>query len=297
MQAYLLHLHRDRKLSASTCNVAVSGLRFFYGVTLRRPNTTFLIPAARQSVKRPHILNREELGRLFSSTHLLKHRALFLTAYASGLRVSELVALKTSDIDADRMVIRVEQGKGARDRTTILSPRLLELLRTYWQSEKPTPWLFPARHGKGHLCTRGATWAYVNAKRRAGVSKPGGIHTLRHSLAQMSWLEARRADLLPVDYFHVVFTLPHELNRLALFRPRIVYDLLFRAASDTLATFAKDPKRLGGTLAITSILHTWGQNLSLHPHFHCVVTGGALAADRARWIPKRSRPLPLSRLC
>ncbi len=183
VQAYLLHLHRDRKLSASTCNVAVSGLRFFYGVTLRRPNTSFLIPAARQPVKRPHILNREELGRLFSSTHLLKHRALFLTAYASGLRVSELVALKTSDIDAERMVIRVEQGKGARDRTTILSPRLLELLRTYWQTEKPTPWLFPARRGNGHLCTRGATWAYVNAKRRAGISKPGGIHTLRHAFA------------------------------------------------------------------------------------------------------------------
>ena len=106
-------------------------------------------------------------------------------------------------------------------------------------------------------------------------------------LAQEDWLEARRADLLPIPYFHVVFTLPHELNRLALTRPRVIYDLLFRAASDTLKTFARDPKHLGGELGVTAILHTWSQTLSLHPHLHCVVSGGALASDGSRWIPPR----------
>jgi hypothetical protein len=106
-------------------------------------------------------------------------------------------------------------------------------------------------------------------------------------LAQADWLEARRADLLPIPYFHVVFTLPQELRRLALARPRLVYDLLFRAASETLQTFARDPKHLGGELGLTAILHTWSQTLSLHPHLHCVVTGGALAPDGSRWIATR----------
>jgi len=106
-------------------------------------------------------------------------------------------------------------------------------------------------------------------------------------LAQADWLEARRADLLPIPYFHVVFTLPQELRRLALARPRVVYDLLFSAASQTLQSFARDPKHLGGELGLTAILHTGGQTLSLHPHLHCVVTGGALAPDGSRWIATR----------
>jgi hypothetical protein len=116
-------------------------------------------------------------------------------------------------------------------------------------------------------------------------------------LAQADWIEARRADLLPVEYFHVVFTLPHELSSLALYRPRVVYDLLFRAATDTLSTFAryprhfsdKTPDMIGGTLGITAILHTWAQNLSLHPHLHCVVTGGALSCDQKRFLTPRSK--------
>jgi hypothetical protein len=103
------------------------------------------------------------------------------------------------------------------------------------------------------------------------------------ALAQADWLEARRADLLPVDYFHVVFTLPHEIGPLALYRP----------ATDTLATFARDPRYFsadaGGTLGITAILHTWGQNLSLHPHLHCVVTGGALASDGESFVTPRHK--------
>jgi hypothetical protein len=107
------------------------------------------------------------------------------------------------------------------------------------------------------------------------------------TLAKERWLEARHAELLPLEYFHVVFTLPHELNRLAQYRPRVIYSLLFQVAADTLQTFARDPKHLGGDLGITAILHTWGQNLCQHVHLHCVVTGGALAPDQSCWIPAR----------
>jgi hypothetical protein len=104
------------------------------------------------------------------------------------------------------------------------------------------------------------------------------------TLAKEQWLDARRADLLPVEYFHLVFTLPHTLNPLAQGNPRVLYTLLFHAVVDTLTTFARDPRHLGGDLGGTAILHTWGQNLSQHLHLHCVVTGGALAPDGARWI-------------
>ncbi len=105
------------------------------------------------------------------------------------------------------------------------------------------------------------------------------------TLAQVRWLEARRAELLPIEYFHLVFTLPHALNPLAQSHPRLIYTLLFHAVADTLTTFARDPRHLGGDLGATAILHTWGQNLSQHLHLHCIVTGGALARDGSRWIP------------
>jgi len=108
------------------------------------------------------------------------------------------------------------------------------------------------------------------------------------TVARDRWLAARRAELLPIPYFHVVFTLPHALNPLAQGNPRIIYDLLFRAVTDTLLTFGRDPRHLGGAIGITAILHTWSQTLSQHIHLHCVVTGGALSPDGTRWIPGRS---------
>jgi len=104
------------------------------------------------------------------------------------------------------------------------------------------------------------------------------------TLAKERWLAARRAELLPVEYFHVVFTLPHALNALAQGNPRVLYTLLFHAVAATLTTFGRDPRHLGGDVGGTAILHTWGQNLSQHLHLHCVVPGGALAQDGARWI-------------
>ena len=107
------------------------------------------------------------------------------------------------------------------------------------------------------------------------------------SHASAQWIEARRAELLPIPYFHVVFTLPHDLNALAQGNPRVIYTLLFRAAAETLLTFGRDPRHLGGTIGITAILHTWGQTLAQHLHVHCLVTGGALSPDRRHWIRGR----------
>lgn len=107
------------------------------------------------------------------------------------------------------------------------------------------------------------------------------------STARDRWLEARRAEVLPIPYFHVVFTLPHALNALAQGNPRVLYGRLFRAAAETLLTFGRDPRQLGGTIGVTAILHTWGQTLAQHLHLHCVVTGGALSRDGTRWIPAR----------
>ena len=107
------------------------------------------------------------------------------------------------------------------------------------------------------------------------------------TLAKERWVAARRADLLPIEYFHVVFTLPHALNPLAQGNPRLIYSLLFQAATATLASFGNDPRHLGGELGIVAILHTWGQTLVQHLHLHCVVPGGALARDGARWLPAK----------
>jgi site-specific recombinase XerD len=183
VQAYLLHLMRERKLSWSSCNVAVYGLRFFYHKTLRRQSTGFHIPGPRKPSKLPEILSREEIARLFAHTGLLRNRALLMTTYAAGLRVSEVVHLRVRDIDSDRMTIRVEQSKGAQDRYTLLPRRLVSELRDYWRQEHPYPWLFPTRRSSEPMNCCTAQRIYTAAKRRAGIAKAGGIHALRHAFA------------------------------------------------------------------------------------------------------------------
>ena len=110
------------------------------------------------------------------------------------------------------------------------------------------------------------------------------------TVARLRWLEAREAELLPIPYFHVVFTLPHDINPLAQGNPRIIYNRLFKAAADTLKTFAADPKHLGATPGITLVLHTWSQNLGQHLHTHCIVTGGGLSPDGDHWVPCKQNP-------
>lgn len=183
VQDYLVHLIEERKLAWSSCNVAVHGLKFFYRVTLKRSQAQFDIPRARQPQKLPEILSREEVAALIEKTANLKHRVLLMTACAAGLRVSELCHLKVSHIDSARMTIRVEQGKGAKDRYTVLSPRLLKELRDYWVAQHPKEWLFPGKDGAGPISDASVQKVFYAAKSRAGIVKQGGIHALRHAFA------------------------------------------------------------------------------------------------------------------
>jgi site-specific recombinase XerD len=182
IQAYLLHLIRDRQRAWSTCNIVVHGLRFFYHETLKRDQTTFAIPAPRQPGKLPALLSRDEVQRLIAQARTPKHRTMLLTTYAGGLRLTEVLHLRVHDIDSTRMTIRVEQGKGRQDRYTVLSARLLDALRAYWRVARPSTWLFPGTAGHP-LDPSGLQPAYTLAKRRAGITKPGGIHALRHAFA------------------------------------------------------------------------------------------------------------------
>ena len=141
VQDYLIHLHEQRGLTWKSCNCARHGIRFFYRITLGLPEPHFYLPGAKTPSTLPEILNRDELLRLFTVTTNPKHRALLMTAYAAGLRCSELTCLRVSDIDSGRMLLRVEQGKGSKDRYVPLSPRLLEQLRAYWRRKRPPHWL------------------------------------------------------------------------------------------------------------------------------------------------------------
>jgi site-specific recombinase XerD len=157
-------------------------LRFFYTVTLDRQDLALAIPPRKTPRHLPQVLSGVELQRLFDVENP-KHRVLLMATYAAGLRVSEVVRLRVTDIDSHRMMIRVEGGKGEKDRYTILSPRLLQELRTYWQIQRPPQWLFPGPKSGSPITPRTAQEVFTRAKTRAAISKAGGIHLLRHSFA------------------------------------------------------------------------------------------------------------------
>ena len=183
VEAYLVHLAEERQLAWNTRSLVTNGLRFFYHTTLGRKRMDFAIPRPKAPALLPEILSREEVARILAQPIHRKHRMLLMTAYAAGLRVSELVRLRVVDLDSDRMTIRVEQGKGGQDRYTLLSSRLLEELRVYWRCARPQPWLFPSQRGGQPVSISCAQRVYENAKRQAGVHKRGGIHALRHAFA------------------------------------------------------------------------------------------------------------------
>jgi site-specific recombinase XerD len=161
----------------------VHALRFFYHTTLKRDRTTFSIPSMRQPGKLPAILSRAEVQQILAHAANLKHRTMLMAAYAAGLRLNEVLHLRVSDIDSARMTIRVEQGKGGKDRYTVLSAHLLDALRAYWKVDRPVDRLFPARGGHRPMDPTSLQKAYQTAKLRAGIAKPGGIHALRHAFA------------------------------------------------------------------------------------------------------------------
>jgi integrase/recombinase XerD len=178
---YLLHLEK-RGLSASSRNVAISGLKFFYHQMLGWNEKQLFIPPRKRSWQLPEVLGQKEVERLLLAAVKHRDRCLLMTAYATGLRVSELVRLKVSAIDSERMMVRVEQGKGRKDRYTILSQRLLSELRSYWKEHRSPIYLFPNRKG-GPISIDYAQRIYNLAKLKAGIQKGHGIHTLRHCFA------------------------------------------------------------------------------------------------------------------
>lgn len=182
IQAYLVH-RIDEGLAWSTINVDVCAIRFFYYQVLGWKPLRLTIPPRKREEHQPEVLSGEEVQRLFAAEDHPKRRALLMTAYSGGLRVSELVKLRVQDLDGDRMLIRVVQGKGKKDRLTLLSERALTELRAYWRRYRPDPWLFPGQIPGRPLTDSTAEKAYRKAVRKAGIRKGGNIHTLRHSFA------------------------------------------------------------------------------------------------------------------
>jgi integrase/recombinase XerD len=185
VEAYLLHLIQDRKLSYSTVNQAACASRFLYETVLGHERARFPIACAKAPQTQPHLLARAEIAALFAACRHPLQRTLLQTIYAAGLRVSEACVLRVADIDSqpDRMSVRVEQGKGAKDRYTLLAPTLCEHLQQYMRSYHARQWLFPGRERGSPLSIASAQRAYEGARARAHITKPGGIHTLRHCFA------------------------------------------------------------------------------------------------------------------
>jgi len=184
IRTYLLHMTRERRLAASSIIVTVSALRFFYMVTLKRPWVVEDdIPAGHQGRKLPVVLSKAEVARFLGAVDNLKHRMVLTVCYATGLRISEAVRLTPAAIDSKRMVIRVEQGKGRKDRYVMLPPTLLDMLRDYWKRTHPGEWLFPGRSpGQPvHPLTINLTCREV--ARQCGIGKPVAPHALRHAFA------------------------------------------------------------------------------------------------------------------
>lgn len=178
------HLHLvSRKLKPTTINPIMGALRFFYGKTLGQKDIVDEIPYARRADSLPAVLSREEVERFLKTVRNLKMRTAFITIYAAGLRVSELVALTSRDIDSTRMVIAVRHGKGDKDRYVMLSEQLLGILRDYWKRTKPTHWLFPGPDPLQPVTTRSLQRVFHAAAEAAGLDKNVTVHTLRHSFA------------------------------------------------------------------------------------------------------------------
>jgi integrase/recombinase XerD len=182
VREYQVHL-TSTGISWASFNVAVCALRFFYGVTLGRTAMIERIPYARKRRQLPVILSAEEVARFLAAVPSRKHRTALMTAYAAGLRVSEVVRLKIADIDSSRMLIRVEQGKGGRDRYIMLSPQLLVVLRAYWREARPEHWLFSGQDESRPLDASVLQAACRTARERAKLGKPVTVHTLRHCFA------------------------------------------------------------------------------------------------------------------
>ncbi len=184
VRAYQVYATSERKLAPGSLSIIASALRFLYKVTLKRDWVEAEIPLPKAPFKLPVILSPEEVDQFLASIGSLKHRTILTTAYAAGLRISEVTRLKVTDIDSQRMMLRVELGKGAKDRYVMLSPRLLETLRTYWRSTRPTYWLFPGDFPGQPISRSAVELACQKAHRISRIKKPITPHSLRHPFCQ-----------------------------------------------------------------------------------------------------------------
>jgi len=182
VRSYLHYLITERNLAFNTVNQALAGLRFLYRQVLGHEKFELRVPAKR-SGRLPEPLSAEEIERLLAAATYPKHRVLLMTDYATGLRSNELVHLRPEDIHSDRMLVRVNQGKGRKDRYTIISQPVLEELRAYWRQYRPGEWLFPNRDGTRPMPSGTVQRIYYNVSRRAELKHGRGLHTLRHSFA------------------------------------------------------------------------------------------------------------------
>ena len=199
VRTYQLFLVQDKQLAWSTVVQTVCALRFFYTVTLRRPMMLEYIASPQRPLTLPIILSQAEVATLLTTPRNLKHRAILTTLSAAGLRVSELCQLQVTDIDSARMVLRVRQGKGQQDRYVMLSPKLLPLLRQYWQQDKPQPWLFPGHPRTRPITTKAVYLVCRRAGQAAHLPKLIHPHLLRHAFATHlleAGIDLRRIQLL-----------------------------------------------------------------------------------------------------
>jgi integrase/recombinase XerD len=183
VKEYLVHMLEDRGLSSGTYKYYAAGIKFLYRTTLNRGEVVEKIKYPKAKIKLPVVLDLSEVRTMLSVMENLKHRAVLTITYSAGLRVSETAHLKVTDIDSKRMMVRVRQGKGGKDRYTILSKTTLECLREYWRAYRPKDWLFEGQKEGSHICYTSIRNIFVEAKERAGITKPVGPHSLRHAFA------------------------------------------------------------------------------------------------------------------
>jgi integrase/recombinase XerD len=198
IRAYQLHLIQERQLSASSILVAVAAIRFLYKVTLKRGwSIEEVVPTCRKPQRLPVVLSRDEVLRFLDAVAMLKHRVILTVCYAAGLRISEAVRLTPAAIDSRRMVIRVDEGKGRKDRYVMLSPKLLDILRDYWRIARPKQWLFPGDLPGQPISPCAVEIACRTARSQCDIGKPVTPHALRHAFA-VHLLEAG-ADLRTIQ--------------------------------------------------------------------------------------------------
>jgi len=183
VRQYEIHLLEERRMSPASVNTFVSAIQFLYLVTLEMPWGKHCFPRVRVASKLPIVLDPEEVSEFFDYIPSLKYRAALMLCYGAGLRISEAVALKVSDIDSKRMLLRIEQGKGSKDRYVMLSPRLLAVLRRYWRAATPREWMFPSWRENKHMTQASLSQACRDASIKCGLNKRITAHMLRHSFA------------------------------------------------------------------------------------------------------------------